>query len=77
MTRPAEEFFDIWAADAERTKPEYDPDVPTIWKGDRIPRPGKGPRPNMPAVAVDAPGCSFNPDPVQHQVLSSRCPRHR
>lgn len=67
----AERFFDIWAEDSKPSVKESDAEAPQIWKGDRIPNLGKGLRPTIPAVVVDAPGCSFNPDPVQHKVFAT------
>lgn len=33
----------------------------------RIPKLGVGERPNLAALPIDLPGCSFNPDPLQHE----------
>eukprot|EP00210_Caulerpa_lentillifera_P006691 g6394.t1 len=42
-----------------------------IWKesqkSNKVPKLGLGERPHLPAIPAEHPGCSYNPDPVQHE----------
>lgn len=71
--RSEEAFFDIWSDAANEQLDKRHPNAPKNRKEDRVPKLGKGPKPNIPAIVVDSSGCSINPDPVHYEVETPSC----